>query len=153
MSRRVFSNILYPNITVTNTVWKKLNSIIHDSKKTTNKETIVKGFFLSASLDTNNKNSYSLSNLNEKEYDFIIARNNNLTVPVNIISHRSNDKDIDIVLDPCSEPVLLGTIIDYNLINSSKESANPQGDFIFTPCKYASVNLGKNVTFLVEKGH
>ena len=155
MSRRLFSNVLYPNITVTNTVWKKLNSIIRDSKKTTNKETIVKGFFLSASVDTNNKNTYSLSNLNEKEYDLIIARNNNQTVPVNIITHRGTDtdNDIDIILDPCSEPVLLGTIIDYNLINSSKENAHPQGDFIFTPCKYASVNLGKNVTFLVEKGH
>ena len=151
MSRRLFSNILYPNITITNTVWKKLDTIIKESKITANEETVVKGFFLSVSVDNNNKNSYSLSNLNKKEYDLIITSNNNLTAPVNIISNRGNDNDIDIILDPCSESVLLGTIIDYNFINSTKDCVHSQGNFLFTPCKYASVNLGKNVSFLVEK--
>lgn len=153
MSRRLFSNVLYPNITVTNTVWKKLDGIIRESKVSDNKESFVKGFFLSASVDINNKNSYSLSNLNEKEYDLIIARNDHLSVPINIISNRDNDNHIDILLDPCSEPVLLGTIIDYNLTNLAKDNTCSGGNFIFTPCKYASVNLGKNHTFLVDKGH
>ena len=151
MYRRLFTNHVYPHISITDAAWKKLSDIIksgNDSKKTRRARASadVRGILFSATSGGCNGFNYSLNTISSKRYDRLVDQS---TAPIPVTVLEKNGAEL--VVDPCTQMVLTGTTIDYveaDYINNVFESK-----FIYTPNKdlAASCGCGKSFTVTTQQ--
>lgn len=129
MIKRLFTSNFTP-IIVTNTAWRKINSI-------SNKLSINKFIFSATSGGCNGYN-YNLTTLDNIKYNNIITTSK---IKPTII----NDNKNIILIDPVSEFLLLGTTIDY--IEEDFEKNVYENKFVFTPDKKTNSSCGCGISF------
>ena len=132
MIKRLFSTINLDPIKVTDTAWKKIYQI--------NKKQQMFSFLFSATSGGCNGFNYKLEQINEKEYNDIIDTNSSIIKPT--ILAKDNTQ---ILIDPVSEFLLLGTTIDY--VNEDYSNGIFENKFIFIPDKTLAASCGCGVSF------
>jgi len=130
MIKRFFSSINIAPIIVTNNAWNKINEI-------SNQQNVLR-FLFSATGGGCNGYNYKLGLIQDKEYDDIY--NSNKIKPT-IIKKKHNE----ILVDPMSEFLLLGTTIDY--VNEDYANGIFENKFIFIPDKTFASSCGCGISF------
>jgi iron-sulfur cluster assembly accessory protein len=131
MIKRVFSTINKPSIIVTNNAWKKIEEISKTQKGT---------FLFSATSGGCNGFNYKLNILNRDEYNKILNTDYYKIKPTIIIQN-----DTNILVDPKSEMLLLGTTIDY--IKEDYSKGEFENKFVFIPDKTLASSCGCGISF------
>ena len=138
---RLLSTIKKFPIIITDNAWNKIINISKTQK--------LKYFLFSAKSGGCNGFNYKFNSINTKEYNNIY--NTNLTK-----SHLNNIKptiiqknNITILIDPVSEFLLLGTIIDY--INEDYSNNIFENKFVFIPDKNITSSCGCGISFTPKK--
>ena len=126
--RRLFSTHKFP-ITISTSAWNKMTDILSKSNRY--------AFVFFASGGGCNGFNYKLESIDEKKF-------NNLTAeqPSPIIVTNSNTQ---VVIEPMSEMLLLGTKIDFIEEDYSKNIFESR--FIFTPEKDFATSCGCGISF------
>jgi len=141
--RRFLTNIIYPNITITSNAWNKLDDIIKKGDITNNRSKLVKGFLFSAKSGGCNGFNYNLNSFNKRDYKTYFNKYSK-NVPVTVISNNN----INVMVEPFSEPFLLGTTIDY--ITADYINNNYESKFVFTPNSALATSCGCGKSFTVK---
>ena len=132
MIKRMFSTITKPSILVTNHAW---NKIIEISKKQK-----LSSFLFSATSGGCNGFNYKLALIDEKDYKNILNTHFHKIKPTII-----KRKNTEILVDPKSEFLLLGTTIDY--IQENYSSGIFENKFVFIPDKTLASSCGCGISF------
>ena len=132
MIKRLFSTINFDPIKVTDTAWKKIYQI--------NKKQQMFRFLFSATSGGCNGFNYKLELINKKEYNEIIDTNSSIIKPTILVKDNTQ-----ILVDPVSEFLLLGTTIDY--VNEDYSNGIFENKFTFTPNKKLASSCGCGVSF------
>lgn len=136
MIKRVFSTINYSPIIVTNNAWNKIIQICKTQK--------IERFIFSATSGGCNGFNYKLRLLNDIEYENIYNIQSNKIKPT--ILKKNN---IELLIDPTSEFLLLGTTIDY--IDEDYTKGVFENKFIFIPDKIIASSCGCGISFTLKK--
>ena len=131
MIKRLFSTIKNYPIIITDDAWSKMSEIILKQNS--------KSFLLSASSGGCNGFNYELNLLNKVEHNNFINK-----YEVNKITEIKNN-DIILLIDPLSEFLLFGTIIDY--VSSDYNKNIFESKFIFKPDKNLATSCGCGISF------
>ena len=127
--KRFFSTVKYP-IIVSSRAWNKINMI---SNTTNNNK-----FLFTAKSGGCNGFNYKLSQINNDKFMDII---NDCKIKPNIIEKN----DINILVDPMAEMILLGTTIDY--VTEDYEGDIFENKFVFIPNDNLATSCGCGVSF------
>ena len=130
MNQRFFSSINKASIIVTNNAWSKINEI--------GKKQNALRFLFSATGGGCNGYNYKLGLIKDKEYDDIYHSNK---IKPTIIKKNNNE----VLVDPMSEFLLLGTTIDY--IYEDYSNGVFENKFVFIPDKTYASSCGCGVSF------
>jgi len=130
--KRIFSTINNFPITITNNAWNKMIQISKTQK--------IEKFVFSATSGGCNGFNYKLDLLNNKEYENIYNTHFKKIKPS--IIKRDNT---ELLIDPMSEFLLLGTTIDY--INEDYSNGVFENKFIFIPDKTLASSCGCGISF------
>ena len=130
MIKRLFSTINKSPIIITNNAWNKMINISKTQK--------INRFLFSATNGGCNGFNYKLNLLNDKEYENIYNTNK---IKPNIIKKENTE----LLIEPMSEFLLLGTTIDYIHENYSKGVF--ENKFIFIPNKTLATSCGCGISF------
>ena len=117
-------------ISVTKQAWKKIGSILQKTPG-------AHGFLFGARGGGCNGFNYKLETIDEKKFDNLTAEE-----PSPIVVTNSNTQ---VVIEPMSEMLLLGTSIDFIEENYSKNIF--ESKFIFTPKKDFATSCGCGISF------
>ena len=131
---RLFSTIKNNFIEITPKAWDKMKLI---SKKKNNNI-----FLLSAKSGGCNGFNYDLSLKDEKFFKKTIKESK---IPLNIIQNENTK----ILIDPCSEFLLVGTTIDF--VTEDLDKGFFENKFIFTPDKKNNTSCGCGISFSPKK--
>lgn len=132
MIKRLFSTVNNQSITITNNAWKKITAINNKQKEFC--------FLFSATSGGCNGFNYNFNLISEMEYDDIIETNCGKIKPTII-----KKDDTQILVDPVSEFLLLGTTIDFVKEDYSKNIF--ESKFVFKPNKELTASCGCGVSF------
>jgi iron-sulfur cluster assembly accessory protein len=130
MFKRMFSTINHP-ISITTNAWNKMIKISKTQK--------IDRFLFSATNGGCNGFNYKLNLLNDTDYKTIYT---DLDKMKPTIIKRDNT---ELLIDPMSEFLLLGTTIDY--INEDYSNGVFENKFIFIPNKTLATSCGCGVSF------
>ena len=133
MSKRLFS-IIPPPIHITNNAWEKLNNICNKLS--------INNFIFSAIGGGCGGYNYNLTTLTNEEYNKLMTTHTTKTSLTPTIITKC---DKNILIDPVSEFLLLGTTIDY--VNEDYENNIYENKFIFIPDKTKSMSCGCGISF------
>jgi len=117
-------------LTITNNAWKKMFDILKNNNN--------KNFILSATSGGCSGFNYNFKIIENTKYDYII--NSNKFNPIVV-----NNNGVNVIIDPCSEFLLLGTTIDYITENFTKGIFSNK--FSFTPNKELASSCGCGISF------
>ena len=129
MFKRFFSTFKQP-ISVTLPAWNKMNQISNTQK--------IDRFLFSATHGGCNGFNYNLNLLNDSDYKTICSEQS-------IIPTIIKKDNTELVIDPISEFLLLGTTIDYIQEDYSKRVF--ESKFIFIPNKTFATSCGCGISF------
>ena len=132
MIKRLFSTLNTQSITITNNAWKKIMEINNKQKEFC--------FLFSAKSGGCNGFNYNFNLINETEYNDIIETNCGKIKPTILTKH-----DTQILVDPVSEFLLLGTTIDFVEEDYSKNIF--ESKFVFKPNKELTASCGCGISF------
>tara|TARA_B110000879_G_C11178171_1_gene517095 strand:+ start:1649 stop:2062 length:414 start_codon:yes stop_codon:yes gene_type:complete len=132
MIKRIFSTINNSQIIVTNNAWNKMNKISKTQK--------IERFLFSATSGGCNGFNYTLGLLDNIEYEKIYNIHFNKIKPTIIKSD-----NIELLIDPMSEFLLLGTTIDY--IHEDYSNGIFENKFVFFPNKTLASSCGCGISF------
>ena len=118
---------LHPVI-VTNNAWAKFHNVINSDPHYT-------AFLFSAEGGGCNGFNYSLKAIKQQEYDDLISTN----------SPSIKHKNIELIIEPSSELLLLGTTIDY--VQQDYSNNIYENKFIFKPKKEYATTCGCGTSF------
>ena len=130
MFKRMFSTINHP-ISITTNAWNKMIKISKTQK--------IDRFLFSATNGGCNGFNYKLNLLNDTDYKTIYIDLDKMNPT---IIKRDNT---ELLIDPMSEFLLLGTTIDY--INEDYSNGVFENKFIFIPNKTLATSCGCGVSF------
>ena len=131
MINRTFSTIRH-FINVTNVAWNKMIQISEKQNKF--------NFLFSATSGGCNGYNYKLELIDNNEFDTIIKEEFKKIKPTLL-----NKNNTNLLVDPISEFLLLGTTIDY--ISEDYSKGIFENKFIFTPNKNLASTCGCGVSF------
>ena len=131
MINRTFSTIRH-SINVTNVAWNKMIQISEKQNKF--------HFLFSATSGGCNGYNYKLELIDNSEFDTIIKEEFKKIKPTLLKKNNTN-----LLVDPISEFLLLGTTIDY--ISEDYSKGIFENKFIFTPNKNLASTCGCGVSF------
>ena len=131
MINRTFSTIRH-SINVTNVAWNKMIQISEKQNKF--------HFLFSATSGGCNGYNYKLKLIDNSEFDTIIKEEFKKIKPTLLKKNNTN-----LLVDPISEFLLLGTTIDY--ISEDYSKGIFENKFIFTPNKNLASTCGCGVSF------
>ena len=131
MINRTFSTIRH-SINVTNVAWNKMIQISEKQNKF--------NFLFSATSGGCNGYNYKLELIDNNEFDTIIKEEFKKIKPTLL-----NKNNTNLLVDPISEFLLLGTTIDY--ISEDYSKGIFENKFIFTPNKNLASTCGCGVSF------
>jgi len=129
MLKRLFSTLRQP-ISVTLPAWNKMNQISNTQK--------IDRFLFSATQGGCNGFNYNLNLLNDYDYKTICSEQS-------IIPTVIKTNNTELVIDPVSEFLLLGTTIDY--IQEDYSKGIFESKFIFIPNKTFASSCGCGISF------
>jgi len=132
MIKRLISTINNNSITITNNAWKKIIEINNKQKEFC--------FLFSATSGGCNGFNYNFNLISEMEYNEIIETNCGKIKPTTLTKDNTQ-----ILIDPVSEFLLLGTTIDFIEENYSKNIF--ESKFVFKPNKELSASCGCGISF------
>lgn len=132
MIKRLFSTVNNQSITITKNAWKKITEI--------NKKQKDFCFLFSATSGGCNGFNYNFNLINETEYNDIVKTNCGKIKPTILTKD-----DTQILVDPISEFLLLGTTIDFVKEDYSKNIF--ESKFVFKPNKEITASCGCGVSF------
>lgn len=131
MIRRTISTITRAPLTITNSAWEKMNYIIKKKKGM--------NFLFSASSGGCNGFNYNLTLLHQKEYQKIIDDAGRIP-PILM-----NQGEVNLIVDPVSDMLLLGTKVDY--VHEDLSKGIFESKFTFTPDKDKATSCGCGISF------
>jgi len=131
MIRRTVITVARAPLSITNSAWDKMNYIVNKEKGMS--------FLFSASSGGCNGFNYNLTLLPEKEYQKIIDDAGRIP-PILM-----NQGEVNLIVDPVSDMLLLGTKVDYVHENLSKGIF--ESKFTFTPDKDKATSCGCGISF------
>ena len=131
MIRRTISTITRAPLTITNNAWDKMNYIVNKEKG--------KSFLFSASSGGCNGFNYNLTLLHQKEYQKIIDDAGRIP-PILM-----NQGEVNLIVDPVSDMLLLGTKVDY--VHEDLSNGIFESKFTFTPDKEKATSCGCGISF------
>jgi len=129
MLKRLFSTFKKP-INVTLPAWNKMSQISNTQK--------INKFLFSATNGGCNGFNYNLNLLNDSDYNSICSEQS-------IIPTLIKTNNTELIIDPISEFLLLGTTIDY--IHEDYSKGIFESKFIFIPNKTFASSCGCGISF------
>jgi iron-sulfur cluster assembly accessory protein len=131
MIRRTVITVARAPLSITNSAWDKMNYIVNQEKGMS--------FLFSASSGGCNGFNYNLTLLHQNEYQKIIDDAGRIP-PILM-----NQGEVNLIVDPVSDMLLLGTKVDYIHENLSKGIF--ESKFTFTPDKDKATSCGCGISF------